>query len=165
MIYTKTVPSPLGELLLAGEGESLLGLWMEGQKYYGGKYHDMKPGELPVLEKASRWLERYFAGGRPDPGELEIKPGGTEFQRLIWGLLLEIPYGQTVTYGYLAKEAAKRLGLASMSAQAVGSAVGRNPISVVIPCHRVLGAGGSLTGYAGGLERKQWLLNFESTPF
>lgn len=162
MIYTTYLHSPLGKILLAGEGDCLLGLWLEGQKYCGGKYQSMEQGDQPVFIETARWLKRYFAGCRPEPRELRLKPAGTEFQRLIWGLLLEVPYGRTTTYGALAKEAACRLGRASMSAQAVGSAVGHNPISIIIPCHRVLGTDGALTGYAGGIEKKQWLLTHEA---
>ena len=162
MICTMEKDSPLGRLLLAGEGAYLVGLWLEGQKYYGSHYTNMKPGTLPVLREAAGWLERYFNGERPDPGELPLRPEGTAFQRLIWELLLEIPYGRTTTYGALAAEAATRLGRDAMSAQAAGGAVGQNPISIMIPCHRVLSATGALTGYAGGVHRKQWLLTHES---
>ena len=114
-----------------------------------------------TCQKAKAWLDAYFAGNAPSPAALPLRPEGTEFRRLIWGLLLEIPYGKTVTYGALAKRAAEILGKPRMSAQAVGQAVGRNPISILIPCHRVVGAGGQLTGYAGGLARKEYLLRLE----
>ena len=153
--------SPLGEIVLLFEDDALAGLWFAGQKYFPAAA--MVPDEgLSLFYAARRWLDAYFAGARPDPAALPIAPAGSDFRRLIWSMLMEIPYGRTATYGALAKGAAERLGLASMSAQAVGGAVGHNPISILIPCHRVLGADGSLTGYAGGLERKRWLLEHEA---
>ena len=163
MIFTAARPSPLGPLLLAAAEDRLLGLWLEGQKHYAAGLPEERrenPSH-PVLLAAENWLERYFAGERPEPGELILAPRGSEFQRLIWSLLPEIPYGETVTYGELAALAARRSGREKTAPRAVGGAVGRNPISIIIPCHRVLGAGGSLTGYAGGLERKRWLLRHE----
>lgn len=151
-VYTQCA-SPVGRLTLAGEGEALTGLWMEGQKYFGSGVHPAREGEAPVFGEVRRWLERYFAGEDPGPTPL-LAPEGTPFQRRVWELLRSIPWGETVTYG----ELARRLG---SSARAVGSAVGRNPISILIPCHRVLGADGGLTGYAGGVERKMWLLHNE----
>lgn len=155
--------SPVGGLVLAADGEALCGLWLEGQKYFGGGLIDgAAPGEdLPVFVRARDWLDRYFAGTRPDPRELPLAPVGGEFRQAVWKLLLEIPCGQTVTYGELARRIAAQRGLASMSAQAVGGAVGHNPISIIIPCHRVVGTGGSLTGYAGGVDKKRWLLAHE----
>ncbi len=117
--------------------------------------------DLPLFAQAKQWLERYFAGEQPAPLELPLAPEGGAFRRLVWGLLLDIPYGQVTTYGGLAKKAAAKLGRSSMSPQAVGGAVAHNPISILIPCHRVMGSGGSLTGYAGGVEKKQWLLAHE----
>ena len=116
----------------------------------------------PILEQTKNWLDRYFAGQAPSPDELPLRPEGTPIRRLVWKLLLEIPYGETVTYGDLAKKAACRLGKAAMSAQAVGQAVGRNPIAIIIPCHRCMGSDGSLTGYAGGVHYKQFLLALEA---
>lgn len=160
-MYWKTLHiPPIGTLTLGSDGSALTGLWLEGQKY-----HPCLPAaaaaELPVFAAAEDWLRRYVGGERPDPQELPLAPRGSEFQKLIWSLLLQIPYGSTVTYGELARQAAAAMGKPSMSAQAVGGAVGHNPISVIIPCHRVLGAGGSLTGYAGGPEKKQLLLRLE----
>ncbi|MBR4656337.1 MAG: methylated-DNA--[Oscillospiraceae bacterium] len=163
MIFTAVCPSPLGPLLLAAEEDRLLGLWLAGQRHYaaGLPEESREDPTHPVLRAAEDWLGRYFAGERPAPGELILAPRGSEFQRLIWSLLPEIPYGETVTYGELAALAARRSGREKTAPRAVGGAVGRNPISIIIPCHRVLGAGGSLTGYAGGLERKRWLLRHE----
>ena len=146
--------SPVGELTLASDGERLTGLWIEGQKYFGAGLKPRGARRIPELDRAREWLDRYFAGEQPSPMELILAPAGTGFQRAVWEQLCEIPYGEVLTYGDLAK----RL---HTSARAVGSAVGRNPISIIIPCHRVVGADGSLTGYAGGVERKRWLLAHE----
>jgi len=162
MYMSARYASPVGELTLCARGDALAGLWLEGQKYFGASVSgEMVPGDAPVLDLARRWLDRYFAGERPSPGELPLAPEGTPFRRLVWGLLTEIPYGQTVSYGQLARQAAEQLGRPSMSARAVGSAAGRNPISIIIPCHRLVGADGSLTGYAGGVDKKRWLLRHE----
>ena len=154
------LPSPVGPLLLEADALGLRGVWFEGQKAPSGPL--LPPERLtPNLSAAVDWLRRYFSGGRPRPDELPLQPEGSAFRQLIWQLLCEIPYGETVTYGELAKEAARQLGKARMSAQAVGGAVGHNPISILIPCHRVIGTGGNLTGYAGGLDLKLQLLTFE----
>lgn len=152
-MYYAEYASPVGRLLLTGDGEHLTGLWMNR--------------ELPVRAEAPQffapvknWLDAYFRGEERKIDFL-LKPEGTAFQQLVWQMLLEIPFGQTRTYGDLAREAARRMGKERMSAQAVGGAVGRNPISIVIPCHRVIGADGALTGYAGGMEKKRWLLCHE----
>ena len=158
MDYIYFYDSPLGGILLASDGEALTGLWFEGQKYYAeglSPEHAEKP--LPVFEACERWLELYFNGQAPDFTPA-LAPRGTAFQKRVWDILLTIPYGQTLSYG----DIAERLG--GTSARAVGSAVGRNPISLVIPCHRVLGADGSLTGYAGGIDRKRRLLELEQRP-
>lgn len=163
MLYKTSYSSPLGDLTLVGDGQSLMGLWMEGQKYFGGALS----GEIELLPRPELfkpetvWLDRYFSGDRPDIATLELAPEGSSFRRLIWKLLCGIPYGQVVSYGELAAAAADKLALPQMSARAVGAAVGHNPISIIIPCHRVIGADGSLTGYAGGLERKRMLLEHE----
>ena len=160
MIYAWIYDSPLGRLTLAEEDGGLIGLWMEGQKYYPSQLAAQWE-ETPLLALTERWLERYFAGERPAHTQLPLKPQGTAFQRQVWALLLEIPYGKTASYASLAQKLAAIRGIPHMSAQAVGNAVGHNPISILIPCHRVLGSKGQLTGYAGGSERKQWLLDWE----
>ena len=151
--------SPVGELLLAADEEGLTGLWLAGEKYFPGVPEDA-PQETPVLEETKRWLDIYFAGREPDflpPLHL----AGSPFQQEVWALLRQIPYGETTTYRALAEAVARKRGLRRMSAQAVGGAVGHNPISIIVPCHRVVGSDGSLTGYAGGLERKVQLLRLE----
>ena len=163
MYYEMKYDSPVGRLTLASDGLNLAGLWMEGQKYFGGTGPgELRPNEeLEVFSRAKDWLDRYFNGKKPEPSELPLAPVGGEFRQTVWELLCEIPYGELTTYGQIAREAAKRLQRESMSAQAVGGAVGHNPISIIIPCHRVVGTGGSLTGYAGGLDKKIWLLKHE----
>jgi len=149
-------PSPVGALTVASDGENIIGLWLEGQKYFAATLSgEAIEKELPVFEEARHWLDIYFSGREPDflP---PLAPRGSEFRRTVWGELLRIPYGETVSYG----EIAKRLG-GKTSARAVGGAVGHNPISIIIPCHRVVGAKGSLTGYAGGVEKKKQLLRLE----
>ena len=156
MEYRTVYPSPLGPLTLASDGAALTGLWLAGQRYFGGGALQWEVKEdLAVFAEASLWLDSYFGGEQPDPEELPLSPSGTAFQQSVWQQLLQIPYGEIMTYG----ELAARIGCGA--ARAVGGAVGRNPISIIIPCHRVLGADGSLTGYAGGTECKRWLLAHE----
>ena len=161
MEYTHSWQSPLGSILLSSNGEALTGLWFEGQKYFGDNLsREREERALPLFAQTEAWLKDYFSGkdpGAPPP----LAPKGTPFQQAVWRLLLAIPRGRIVTYGHLARQLAERLGRPSRSAQAVGGAVGRNPISILIPCHRVVGSGGSLTGYAGGMDRKRWLLELE----
>lgn len=162
MEYTYHYTSPLGEITLASDGEKLSGLWFVGQKFFAKtleKEHEEK--HLPIFDETNRWLDRYFRGKLPDFTP-PLSPKGTPFRRSVWEILLTIPYGRTMTYGEIAKIIARQNGCQHMSAQAVGGAVGHNPISLIIPCHRVLGADGSLIGYAGGLERKRWLLRLEN---
>lgn len=161
MTFTQHYDSPLGGILLAADETGLTGLWFEGQKYFGrGLSAKRTEGETPALSETRRWLDVYFAGGAPDFTP-PLHPAGTDFRRAVWEILLQIPYGRTMTYGEIARCVAEKRGLPSMSAQAVGGAVGHNPISLVIPCHRVVGTNGSLTGYAGGIDRKMKLLEME----
>ena len=163
MYYSAIYESPLGRLQLAGDEEKLVGLWLEGQKYFGDTLPE-KPREQPdspVLLQAAAWLDRYFAKQKPKIEELPLAPIGSSFRQGVWQILCQIPYGEVITYGDIAKKMAAQMGLGRMSAQAVGGAVGHNPISIIIPCHRVVGTGGSLTGYAGGIEKKIKLLEWE----
>ena len=162
MQYTTFYESPIGRILLAADDTGLTGLWFEGQKYFArclGRETEEK--EMPVFAEAKRWLDIYFSGKEPDftPPLHFI---GTDFQKDVWDILCAIPYGQTMTYGAIADQLAKKRGLSRMSAQAVGGAVGHNNLSIIVPCHRVVGSDGSLTGYAGGIERKTFLLNLEN---
>lgn len=154
------LPSPLGPLSLASDGEALTGLWLEGQKYFAAGLEPEKEErpDLPVFLQASAWLGAYFEK-RDLPPPPPLAPKGSAFRQKVWRLLLEIPFGEVTTYGALA-ERLKAAGVPA-SPQAVGGAVGHNPISILIPCHRVVGADGSLTGYAGGVEKKRFLLELE----
>lgn len=164
MIITKKYKSPLGEILLAEKNRILIGLWIEGQKYYLSSIKEemRETSGSDVLSQTADWLDRYFAGGRPKSVELPLAPGGSEFRKEILQFLCEIPYGEVTTYGEISKAYAKRHGKEHMSAQAVGGAIAHNPISIIIPCHRVIGTNGDLTGYAGGIEKKKWLLKHEN---
>lgn len=160
-MYTMHYESPLGGILLAADDAGLTGLWFDGQKYFANTLPpEREVRQTLILAEAARWLDCYFRGSEPDflP---PLHPQGTAFQREVWDILLQIPYGQTMTYGEIARRLAEKRGLPRMSAQAVGGAVGHNKISVIIPCHRVVGTDGSLTGYAGGLDRKTALLTLE----
>lgn len=162
MQYTTFYESPIGRMLLAADDTGLTGLWFEGQKYFARCLdRESEEKELPVFTEAKRWLDIYFSGKEPDftPPLHFI---GTDFQKEVWEILCAIPYGQTMTYGAIADRLAKKRGLSRMSAQAVGGAVGHNNLSIIVPCHRVVGSDGSLTGYAGGIERKTFLLNLEN---
>lgn len=155
MTYYDQYDSPMGRLWLLGNGTALTGL------HFQEEYEpDGVTAPPHMFDLVKRWLNAFFRGeaGKPD---FPMEPEGTEFQKQVWQLLLEIPFGQSRTYGQIAREAARQMGKEKMSAQAVGQAVGRNPIAIIIPCHRILGAGGALTGYASGLERKVWLLRHE----
>ena len=161
MQYTSRYASPLGRILLAADDIGLVGLWFEGQKYFAhglAKTHEEK--ELPLFAKVKRWLDIYFSGQQPQ-FTVPLHFIGTAFQKEVWELLCTIPYGQTTTYGAIAKQLAAKRGLPQMSAQAVGGAVGHNKISIIVPCHRVVGKNGSLTGYAGGIDKKTALLRLE----
>ena len=149
--------------MLASKDNKLIGLWIEGQKYYLGKLKEEiqeKDDEI-ILVKAKKWLDRYFKGEKPQISELYLEPNGSDFAKNVWKLLCEIPYGVVTRYGEIAKKVSKIKNKSTMSAQAVGGAVGHNPISIIIPCHRVIGANGSLTGYAGGIDKKMFLLKHE----
>lgn len=154
-------PSPVGRLTLASDGTSLCGLWIENQRFYANNCLLTEKGDLPIFKSVSSWLNRYFGAERVIPTELPLNPLGTAFQKTVWENLCKIPYGTTITYGELSRKVASTMGVSSMSAQAVGGAVGKNPISIIIPCHRVVGSDGSLVGYAGGLDAKRSLLNLE----
>ena len=163
MQYITHYQSPVGGILLAADETGLTGLWFDGQKYYADRLdpeHEEK--DTPVLAQAKEWLTIYFSGREPlfSP---PVHMSGTPFQLSVWEILQKIPYGKTVTYGEIAKEIAERKGLSRISAQAAGGAVGHNKISIIIPCHRVVGINGSLTGYAGGIEKKVKLLTLEKT--
>ena len=163
MLYSTSYPSPLGAITLAGDGNNVVGLWIDGQKYFGATMteHVEERPDLPVFAMAKKWLDAYFAGKKPAISELPLAPVGGEFRKAVWDILCDIPYGQCATYGEIAKKMAARMGKKSMSSQAVGGAVVHNPISIIIPCHRVVGSNGSLTGYAGGIGRKVKLLEHE----
>ena len=161
MQYISHYASPVGNILLAADNTGLTGLWFEGQKYFAlslDKEHEEK--EIPLFEEVKQWLDIYFSGKEPD-FTVPLHFTGTAFQNEVWKILCTIPYGQTETYGEIAKQIAVRKGLPHMSAQAVGGAVGHNEISIIVPCHRVVGADGSLTGYAGGIDKKIKLLQLE----
>ena len=157
MYYQTTYKSPLGILYLVSDGENLIGLWLEGQKYFQAtlKEEPIINDQIKILQETKSWLERYFKGEKPDIKELSLKPQGSLFRQEVWKLLCEIPYGK------IAKVVAQKLHKEKMSGQAVGNAVGHNPISIIIPCHRVVGTSGSLTGYASGIDKKIALLKHE----
>lgn len=153
--------SPLGGITLASDGGSLTGLWFDGQKHFGGTLPEKcEERSLPIFEEAARWLDIYFSGAAPDFTP-PLKTEATPFRQAVWDILMEIPFGRTMTYGEIANKLATQRGLHKMSAQAVGGAAGHNPISLIIPCHRVVGTNGSLTGYAGGIDKKIQLLELE----
>ena len=163
MTFIQHYDSPLGGILLAADEIGLTGLWFAGQKYFARDLPAERVEQnTPALSEAKRWLDIYFTGREPDFMP-PLHPIGSAFRRSVWDILLEIPYGQTTTYGEIARQLAAKQGLARMSAQAVGGAVGHNEISIIIPCHRVVGTNGSLTGYAGGIDKKVKLLEWEHT--
>ncbi len=162
-MYYCTYESKIGLLYLISDGESLIGCYLEGQKYFPNNIDNYYLNEeLSILVKSKDWLEKYFNGENPSIDEIPLNYIGTEFRKKVWEILKEISYGELVTYKHLAEIIAKAKGLNTMSAQAVGGAVGHNPLLIFIPCHRVIGVDGSLTGYAAGLENKRFLLNLES---
>lgn len=164
-IYFKSeYKSPLGNIIICcDEDENIVGLWFENQKYFtdniDGKITENNNVEIFV--KVKFWLDRYFAGKKPNIKEIPIKLIGNDFRKSVWKLLCKIPYGKVLTYGDIAKQIAKQQGITKMSAQAIGGAVGHNPISIIVPCHRVVGRNGNLTGYAAGLNKKKKLLELE----
>lgn len=159
-MYYTTYLSPIGELYILSDGNRITGIHFDYELTV-----EEQGDHLPVLIAASQWLKCYFDGRNPDPHALPLQPDGTHFQRLVWSLLSKIPYGKSISYGSLAAKAAAALSKSSMSAQAIGGAVGRNPIVIVIPCHRVLGAKGQLTGFSCGKDRKRFLLDLEQIPY
>jgi len=163
MVYQTQYESPIGSITLASDGENIIGLWLKGQKYYGDTVAEemIEKDELAIFTKTKKWLDRYFAGGKPNISELSLAPRGGEFRTIIWDILCQIPYGEVTTYGEIGKKVAKIMNKKNMSGQAVGGAVGHNPISIIIPCHRVVSSNGSLTGFSGGLNKKVALLEHE----
>lgn len=161
MNYTYEYASPMGTLTVASDGTSVTGLWFKGQKYYAGTLgSDAEEKDLPIFESVGEWLDCYFSG--KEPGLMPpLSPKGSPFRQSVWNILCKIPYGKVMTYGDIAKLIAGQTGKEGMSAQAVGGAVGHNPISIIIPCHRVVGTDGSLTGYAAGIDTKIRLLSLE----
>ncbi len=158
MIAIQRYASPLGGILLAADEHGLTGVWFDGEKYYADNLPaEHTERETPILAETKRWLDLYFGGSEP-PFTPPLHPIGSAFRQAVWRILLRIPYGQTITYGEIARRLA---GGGKMSAQAVGGAVGHNEISIIIPCHRVVGTNGSLTGYAGGIDKKVKLLELE----
>lgn len=161
MQYIWKYNSPLGEIFMSADGVGLTALCFKAQKYFAGKIKEEYSEErLPIFEETMQWLDTYFNGDKPNFTP-EIHLEGTPFQMKVWKILSKIPYGETVTYKEIATQLAQENGIARMSAQAVGGAVGRNPISIIVPCHRVIGTDGKLTGYAGGLDKKEYLLSLE----
>ena len=163
MYYKTHYQSPLGDMLIASDEDNIIGLWIADQKYIDKTMpKDMvENSQISILKEAIVWLDDYFAGKQPNLSRLPLAPIGGEFRQLVWSILMEIPYGELTTYGNIAKEVARRMGKDRMSAQAIGGAVGHNPISIIIPCHRVVGSNKNLTGYAGGIDIKVKLLEHE----
>lgn len=162
-VYTCNYQSPLGNILLSADEDGLTGLWFEGQKYFANTLPDERiEKETEILTEAKKWLDVYFSGVEPKFTP-PLHPSGSEFRQAVWKILLEIPYGRTMTYGEIARRMAEMKNVSRMSAQAVGGAVGHNEVSIIIPCHRVVGTNGSLTGYAGGIDKKIALLELEHT--
>ena len=162
--YKTQYKSPIGNITICcDEYEKIVGLWFEGQKYFADNIDGkiVKNKNLKIFIKVKNWLDKYFAGKRPNIKEIPIKFIGNEFRKSVWKILCKIPYGQVITYGDISKQIAKQKGITKMSAQAVGGAVGHNPISIIVPCHRVVGKNGNLIGYAAGIDKKKKLLELE----
>ena len=167
MIYKTYYASPLGDIALESDGEALTGLRFEYQSQDDGRGSSLEADlgkEMAIFKETRRWLDRFFEG--QDPGFFPpLRADGTPFQQTVWDILQTIPFGETMSYGEIAARIARQRGIRKMSAQAVGGAVSRNPISLIIPCHRVIGSDGDLIGYAGGLDRKEWLLSWEQSRY
>jgi methylated-DNA-[protein]-cysteine S-methyltransferase len=163
MYYLTTYPSPIGAITLACDDDNLIGLWFDTQKYHADTVPRkmISKDDTPVFAATKKWLDRYFAGENPAISKLPLAPTGGEFRQMVWDILREIPYGTVITYGDIANEISAKRNGKKMAAQAVGGAVGHNPISIIIPCHRVIGANGNLTGYGGGMSKKVKLLELE----
>ena len=164
MYYKSTYNSPIGKIYIVSDESNLIGLWIEGQKYFFESFNEetISVGEVEIIKKTKQWLDRYFKMEHPNINEIPLAPKGGEFRQRVWKILCKIPYGEVITYGDISKIVAKEMGKKSMSAQAIGNAVGHNPISIIIPCHRVIGVNGNLTGYAGGIDKKIQLLKIEN---
>ena len=161
-IYTHNYQSPLGEIFIASDDTAITGLWLVGQRHFDIEVEGcITDKDLPIFDEVSRWLDIYFTGN--NPGEIPaVRMNGTPFQLEVWQILQAVPYGKLITYREIAELIAKKRGITKMSARAVGNAVGRNPVSILVPCHRVVGSDGKMTGYAGGIERKVKLLKLEN---
>ena len=161
MEYICKLKTKIGDITLASDGQNLTGLWLDGQKYYASTLSDeIFEKDLPIFKDTIKWLDCYFEGKEPTI-KLSLNPSGSDFRKEVWNILCEIPYGEVITYGDIARKLEKKFGK-RVSAQAVGGAVSHNPISIIIPCHRVVGFNGSLTGYAGGIDKKIRLLELEN---
>lgn len=160
MHYIDKYVSPIGGITIASNGQALTGLWFDGQKYFADTLKkEYEARQLPVFEQTKRWLDAYFSGKEPNFMP-QIEMDASFFRMKVWDILKSIPFGTTITYGEIAKQIAENTGK-KVSAQAVGGAVGHNPISIIVPCHRVVGTNGSLIGYAGGVDKKVYLLQLE----
>ena len=161
-IYTHYYQSPLDKIVIASDGTAITGLWFVGQRHFDIEVEGcITDKDLPIFDEVSRWLDIYFTGN--NPGEIPaVRMNGTPFQLEVWQILQAVPYGKLITYREIAELIAKKRGITKMSARAVGNAVGRNPVSILVPCHRVVGSSGKMTGYAGGIERKVKLLKLEN---
>lgn len=163
MTFVNNYNSPIGKITMASDGISLRGLWFEGQKYFASTISgETKEKSLSVFEQTKSWLDIYFSGQEPDFTP-KLRLNGSDFRKRVWQILLTVPYGHTVSYGEIARIIAREKGIEKMSARAVGGAVGHNPVSIIVPCHRVVASNGSLTGYAGGTDKKISLLKIEKT--
>lgn len=170
MVFSSYYQSPIGKLLIASKNNQIIGVWLKDQKYYLENIEEKMviSDHIPVIIQTKKWLREYFNGEKPNIEELPLNPIGSDFRRKVWKILTKIPYGTVTTYKRVSEILAEEMNLQHMSAQAVGAAIGHNPISIIIPCHRVIGTNGSLVGYSGGLNKKEILLNHEkktSHPF